>query len=218
MLLTIAYCVLFTLAISTIIWFIYYPLFDQTYKILGYYIITTLAVESLNVYLWQSGQNNLFLIHFYTLAEFILVSFFLKSIIKSPPFLIKHFSLIISISSVFIICNSIFIQGFNSLNSYAETFENSVLILLILFFFYDLFGKENATNNQSKSLTIINSGLFIYLSGSLTIFLFGDFLVKISQKDQVGLWNFNALLNLGLKIMILLGLMLKIRSKKTMVN
>ncbi|MBC8756547.1 hypothetical protein H2O64_17880 [Kordia sp. YSTF-M3] len=159
------------------------------------------------------GYNNLPLLHIYTLGEFLLLSYFFKSLLEKPVFFKTSFWYFIIGGSFLIIINSLFFQSIFGFNTFAKTFVQVTIIGYAILYFYNLVENQLFSLALSKSLRLINSAILVYYSGSLFIFMCSNVYLE-NMQIYVPFWAFNAVLNFLFQLLILLGLW-KVFFKKT---
>ncbi len=209
----ISYSTLVCLALSAAIAILKYRRLDIAFKTFGLYIITNLVIENAALFLARQGINNYALVHLFTLLEFILLSFFYFEIIRKPAAFRKMMYFLAPIVALYIICNTLFIQGIDQINSYSETLENLVIISFSIFYFYRVLLEQEPQTIRGQALSLINSGIIIYLAGSLFIFMFSAYLLQSAPEAHIPFFIFNGILNLISKILFLLA-MIKIGFSK----
>ena len=145
-------------------------------KRLLYFLLWNLLIEiSARIFIMK-GINNLPLLHVYTIGEFILFSWFYNSLISKPSwFRIKFWRLVLS-GAVLMILNSLFFRIGGDYNSVSKTIVQIIIISYAVLYFYNLTEIRSNSNRVSKSLSLINSAILIYYSGSLFIFMWGRLL------------------------------------------
>ncbi|WP_298425248.1 hypothetical protein [uncultured Kordia sp.] len=124
---------------------------------------------------------------------------------NKPIFFKKYFWYFILIGSLFIVCNSTWLQSIYIFNSYAKTFVQLTIIGYAILYFYNLIENQVFAPTVSKSLRLINSAVLIYYSGSLFIFMCSNVYYENAQVYDI-FWIFNALLNILFQLLILIGL------------
>ncbi len=180
---------------------------------LCYFLIWNLLTEILAFIFMRLGYNNLPLLHIYTLGEFLLLSYFFKSLLTKPVFLRTAFWYFVIAGSLFIIINSLFFQSVFGFNTFAKTFVQISIIGYAILYFYNLVENPLFSVAISKSIRLINSAILVYYSGSLFIFMCSNVYLKDMQV-YVPFWAFNAFLNFIFQLLILIGLW-KVFFKKT---
>jgi hypothetical protein len=141
----------------------------------AWFVLLSGVVQLCSAILWFSKKNNLPLLHLYVAAGFVFLAMFYQKVLDGFVSKTVIQSIVIAFL-VFTIFNSIFIQPLLTFNSYALTAEAVIIIILsistYLFMMNDIVKKERL--RLAKSLTWINSGLFVYYASSLLIFYVGD--------------------------------------------
>ena len=195
--------VLVIISINVLLFALKYHELSAPFQRLFYFLILNLVIEISARLFPYAGLNNLPLLHFYTLGEFILLSFFYKSLIVKPAFFQRYFWQIVAIGSVLIICNSLFVQSIYGFNTIAKSGVQICLIGYAVIFFYNLM--EDSQYSKVKGIRLINSAVIIYYSGSLFIFMFSP--ISFGNEDlYVIFWVFNSLLYIGFHLLIFAGL------------
>lgn len=180
---------------------------------LAYFLIWSLLIEiSARVFAFY-GINNLPLLHVYTLGEFILLSWFYKSLIAKPVLFQNKYLYLVIVGCILIILNSIFFQSIFEFNPLAKTFVQIIIISYAVLYFYNLTENQSLAPIIEKSLRLINSAILLYYSGSLFIFMCGQ--ISFDSTDLYKIfWIFNAILNLIFQVLILWAIW-KVVSRKT---
>lgn len=179
-----------------------------------YFVFLNMITEFSARIFVEFGENNLPLLHLYTLGEFILLSFFFKQLFTNQIAAKKKINIFILIVSILIILNSIFLQSIFGFNSYAKTLVQCILIAYSLFYFVGIDSKIEGRNDKEKARLIVNVAILIYYSGSLFIFMFSDFFLRYGNGISRNFWMFNAGLNLIFQLIILAALWKVFRKKK----
>ncbi|MEM7185903.1 MAG: hypothetical protein AAF466_04520 [Bacteroidota bacterium] len=189
--------------------------FNVPFKRLSLFLILNLLTEILAYTFIQLEINNLPLLHMYTLGEFVLLSYFYQSLFKKSSRFRKFLNYYIVIGALFILSNSLWIQSIYGFNTIAKTFVQISIIGYAVFFFYRQLGDRPYPEAISKSLSLVNSAVIIYYSGSLFIFMYGKFSL-VHVEGYVVFWAFNAVLNFIFQLLILIGLWKAFFRKKTL--
>jgi hypothetical protein len=199
------YSALFVLAINVFFGFAYWKKLNTPFRRLFYFLVWNSMIEILAFAFMKYGYNNLPLLHIYTLGEFILFSYFYKSLINKPIRFQKLFLYFLISGSFFIIVNSIFFQSIFGFNSFAKTFVQITIIGFAVLYFYNLIENQLYSTAASKGLRLVNSAVLIYYSGSLFVFMYGKF--SFANTDIFTFfWAFNSVLYLLFQLFILIAL------------
>lgn len=137
------------------------------FAILFTYLVFTVIIKGYSNFLADSGANNLYLYHAYTLLEVILIVPYLSLLNKG----IERLTWIMTgLFIVYFIVNGIFLEPLTVFNSYSS----SAASLLIAFFCFRYL-KELATNDQvmyfqrMPSFWIVSGFLFLSVIGTLVL-------------------------------------------------
>jgi hypothetical protein len=181
-----------------------------TYVVIGVYLFGTALVNFAAGRLSANRMNNLPLLHFYTLIEFVGWSFFYRIVFYDVRWIERVFWPFLFGGAVLIVGNSLFLESPFVFNSNAKSVTQSFYILLSIYYFFYNFGKADFSQPQNLSVGLINTGVLLYYSGSLFIFMFSKMLVaaQTSREDQVGFWLLNSLLTLVFQILILTSILI----------
>jgi len=174
----------------------------------SWFIFISFGVQVLASILFFSKENNLPLLHFYTVAGFLCLINFYKHLFDGliKPRLLWIIGILFGVYSII---NSIFIQDIYSFNSYALSVEAILIIILSLtafaFLMNDIVREKRI--KIIKSLNWINAGLFIYYASSLLIFYFGNMIISFSSTPMVRYtWFIYALFTIIMYICFFIGL------------
>lgn len=182
-----------------------YKRFSTPFRRLCYFLIWNLLIEISARTFTYMGHNNLPLLHLYTLGEFVLLSWFYKSLMSKPRIFQDKFGLFLAIGGILIIGNSFFFQSIFGFNAIAKTAVQITIISYAVLYFYHLTETQPFSRDIEKSLRLINSAIIVYYSGSLFIFMCSQISFDNSELYEF-FWAFNAVLNLIFQLLILWGI------------
>ena len=175
---------------------IFYWKFDKALKYFAGYLILSGATEYLASEFTKSLGYNLFLLHPYTILEFILLSGFFKVVFDQ---LGSKFSMLKITIVVVPLCilNSIFIQPMEGFNSYATTLVGLILIAYSVYTYYLLLEKDSVEFYGIKWLV---GGVLIYQMTSLIILASANILIDTTEGSDIIIWIIRAIVILATKI------------------
>lgn len=150
-------------------------------------------------------QQNLPLLHLYTLGELVLFSLFYREILDEASQFKQHYKAITTLTAALVILNTIFLQGLFEFNSYAKTLVQVLIILYALDFAFRFSEKDLPDTDFNKTLRMANSAILLYYCGSLFIFMASQFEIESKGAFQI-LWDINAVLNLIFQLVMLITL------------
>lgn len=177
-------------------------------QILGYYILLNAFTELVATVLTKNSIENLWLLHIYTLLEFLAWSLFFKSLFPTGRKFQKGFQYFMVVISILIIANTVFLEPIHGFNSNAKSLVQIILISYVFYYFFRTFGKIDLSNSLHLSTSFINFAVLLYYSGSLFIFMFSRFLAdqNVAVESQHSFWAINAVLLIIFQFLILLSL------------
>ena len=185
-----------------------YKRLRQDLKVFSWFIFFSGLIQFASLAFWFSHKNNMPLLHIYVAGGLLLIAWFYSTLLGN--FINKKIIWSVALSFlIFTTVNSIFIQPINSFNSYALTIESVLIIILALFtfmFFLNNIVKETS-GRDIKSLTWINSGLFVYYSSDLLIFYFGAIITETFSKSlNQYTWVFHSFFSIVMYTCFIIGL------------
>ncbi|MEZ4963620.1 MAG: hypothetical protein R2791_00135 [Saprospiraceae bacterium] len=172
------------------------------------YILIAFLTEIISKALALLEYPNLFLLHIYTLLEFLTWSFFYRRVFQDNKRFQTIFPWAVAVIAVLLIGNSIFLEPLNTFNSNAKTLVQVALISYGVYYLFEAFGKTDLTKPTQRAVILINFAVILYYSGSLFIFMFSKFLASqhVDQSWQRLMWVINALLVGLFQVLIFFGL------------
>lgn len=185
-----------------------YNTFSKPLKVFSVFLFLSGIIQFITLFLWFMGKNNMPLLHLYVAAGFPCLVWFYQTILGN--FISVRIMWVTAAGFlVFTIINSLFVQDIFRFNSNALTVESILIIILALFtfiFFLNDTMKETGIKDI-KSLTWINSGLFIYHLSCLLIFYFGDTIIfRLSEELSRLTWVFHAFFSIVMYTCFFIGL------------
>lgn len=193
------------LALNILLCLFHFKKLETPFRRFCYFLIWNLLIEIFARGFAYTGINNLPLLHLYTLGEFILLSFFYKSLLRKPLFFQNKYLQYVLIGSILIVLNSLFVQSIYGFNTLAKTSVQIIIISYAVLYFYHLTENTGLSHPVKKGMRLINSGIIVYYSGSLFIFMCSQ--VSFSNTNLYkAFWAFNAILNLIFQLLILWGI------------
>lgn len=134
-------------------------------KLFPPFLLATLIVEALGVYLWSVGKNNLELYNFFTAFEFFFYLCIISLVISNNK--IKRVIRITSILYIFIaVINILFIQKMKTFHTITYSLGCLLIVVSCIYYFLELF-------RVSKSVKLKNNPAFWICSGLLFFYCCG---------------------------------------------
>jgi hypothetical protein len=185
-----------------------YKTLGNALKIFAWFVFLSGIVQFTSLGLCLANKNNMPLLHFYVAAGLPFLVWFYKAVLNDFISAKIMWGIIIFFLPLTIL-NSVFLQDIFRFNSNALALESIIVIILALFtfiFFLNDTMKETGVKDI-KSLTWINSGLFIYYLSCLLIFYFGDTIIFRFSKDLSRLtWIFHSFFSIVMYTCFFIGL------------
>lgn len=175
-------------------------------KYLSILLFIGVFVELFARILLSYKASNLPLLHLYIPIEFALLGWMYQLYLHRlyPRYIIP---LIIVIFTLFSVVNSVFIQSIKTFNTNARAVENLLLIIFAVSYFYKLLKELKIRYLEKNPMFWINTGILIYFSGSLFLFIFSNYSI-IDKSISRLTWIIHAFLNIFINIIYSIGLWL----------
>lgn len=166
-------------------------------------VSVSFVTEIINVVLVRLNINNHFIFHFYTVIEFILISFFYLLFFREysrQQYFLLPIPLFLIIAFI-----DYKINGLNSMDNFSSSVGAVFLSLYALFSFLFVMRKLLFENILSAPFFWINSGILFYFSGNLLVFAFSNYVFAKEESIGNALWSIPQFLNIFYNILISIG-------------
>jgi hypothetical protein len=174
-------------------------------KMIGAYVLLGTFVQGIAAIMSANRQNNLPVLHVYTILEFTCFIWFYRlleeNFIKNKVFL----GLVIGFP-VLAILNALFLQSIFEFNTYARSLEGILLITLALRWYYRALEELKIRRLQDDAVFWINTAILLYFSGSVILFGVSNYTLSFQKSLKVYIWSFHALFSTLLYLFITAGL------------
>ncbi|AWA29883.1 hypothetical protein HYN48_07220 [Flavobacterium magnum] len=160
---------------------------NPAYRIFTLYLAVIFLIQISSYILSFLKIHNLYLSHFYFIAQFIALSIFYNILLKEPlQKKIVKMGLVTGLTALTIqyAMNPGLFFRFNLFEIFITSF---LLIIYSTFHFYNLL-------NKAKAFYYLNSGILVYLFGSTVLFLAGNLVSNLTSKMNTITWTLNAFL------------------------
>ncbi|GAB5557609.1 MAG: hypothetical protein SchgKO_18220 [Schleiferiaceae bacterium] len=182
---------------------------------MGFYLITIGIIQFLALYLGIEGSgNNMPLYHLYVGIEFFWIWILLKPIIPTPKNSSALFIGALLAFEVFVIINSAWIQDMSEYPSFTRTTESILIIAVSIYYFYSTLIQKMEKNLLRSPFFWLASGLLIYFSCNLLLFIFGNYISDRSSPLFRSLWSVHAVLNILLYLSYSVAVLCNPKSNK----
>ncbi|MBP7644259.1 MAG: hypothetical protein KA767_13030 [Saprospiraceae bacterium] len=196
----LAFVILFLSGIIAVISIINYKKFDISLKFLTIYFVVAFIFEAVSLYLARNGINNLFLFHIYAIIEFSLLVVFFSNLIYSQQAKKRIYVFMVT-GILFLIADSLFIQGITVFNSYGLFFVSATVLAMSILFFKMLLDKGEFGLSYERHKWII-FGIFITHAVSIIILFFSNAISGFEKSNQYILWILRSVLIIVAKLLI----------------
>ena len=148
-------------------------------KIIFFYLVFAGIIDIVERLLGSRHINNLPLLHFYTLVEFLFILRFFQLILNNLNLLAyRLIAILMYLFSVFCIINFIFFQSIFQFNSYPRPIAALIIIGLSMFYFSSRGEPGDQLSWINDPLNWMVSGLLVYFGSSLFHFAFLNILYE----------------------------------------
>jgi len=165
-------------------------------KVIGYYLGFALFSQLVAIVTSSFLKNNLAYLHFYTIIEFAIITWFYKTYMGNfiNP---RIFTGIIALFTVLAVLNFMYIQPLTELNAYARGLECIFVVFFAIAAYYKMIKSLEIISLEKSPLFWINAGFLFYFAGSLFLFVLGNLLLRMDIILSMVSWTIHACL-LGL--------------------
>lgn len=183
----------------------YFRSYPKELKVISIHLMLIAILAVYSASLWIFSKNNLPVLHIYTMIEFSTIMLFYQIVFKNVIDKVWFIALILAFL-VFCLINAFYIQKWHIFNTYPRTLESIIIISTSLFYYYKI-TKQTLYIQIEKSATFwINTGFFIYFSGSFLLFMLSNYILPLSLKFNMIVWQLHAFLSCVLYSLIFIGL------------
>jgi hypothetical protein len=175
-------------------------------KIISYYMVLSVLALITSFLCWKKSINNLPINHFFTLFEFLILVWFYSKLLVG--FISKKIFIVLTLFfTIFALIDSIFLESIFSFNTLGRSVEALIFIFLSFCWFIKLLNSEDVVNSsESKGISYIVGGFFIYFSGSIILFSFSNYINEMTDSYSMNIWTIHTFLSVIMYLTISLGL------------
>lgn len=182
---------IFKLQFNAIKPFVWVVLVASLYEFIGTFIL------KLNSEYW-------FII--YKILAFISIHyFFYKILYPSYNLFFRLFILLFLLLSVYCFYNWVVLNFFD-VNAYYNFLQTIVVLFFSVLWFIRVFNNLEVESLLSSSTFYFISGLLLYYSGTVFLFLLSNMIFKMDKSSFQDYWMLNVVLNLVLRTLLILGI------------
>jgi len=180
-----AYLALFLYIILLIIGLIRFKSLSKELKLFLFFIIFIILTDLTLFFLAAKRINNLWLIHFYTLFEFIILSF-LFSYWQKTKYVIYGLRFSIFIFALIWIVAKIVLENFSRFDNFTASFSSIILMCFAIITLINLI-KEPTFNILREPKFWVSSGILIYFGGNFFSFALSTVITVWSLHDVINI-------------------------------
>lgn len=182
-----------------------YKKFTRAYQVLSLHLLVVSVLGAIAVLMWYLKQNNLPLLHIYTAAEFVMVTWFYSYILQE---LVPRKVLLTGCIAfvLFSLINAIWIQSWFTFNTLPRSIESLWVICLTLTCYYQMLSELKIRKMERSPIFWINTGFFFYFSGALFLFALSNYILSLNHQLNIYIWTLHACFSILLYLFIFLGL------------
>lgn len=179
--------------------------YPKELKIITLQLLLVALIGSYSASLWLASKNNLPVLHIYTMVEFSTIMLFYQVVFKAV-IQKKWFFLLIGTFLIFCLVNVFYIQNWYMFNTYPRTLESILVISASLYYYYKIMRQSLYVRIEKSPVFWINTGFFIYFSGSFLLFTLSNYILPLSKVFNLIVWQLHAFLSIILYTFIFIGL------------
>lgn len=136
-------------------------------------VLVSFIMDAIGRMLWLFKVPNLFIGHFSTVFEFwFMIRVFQQALRGFLPK--ESLTILAVVFTGFAIVNVLFLQGFDSNNSYTRAIQGICMIVLALLYFLKLARELKVERLEKEPLFWFNAGILMFFSGNLFIYLYSN--------------------------------------------
>jgi hypothetical protein len=177
-------------------------------RVFAWFIYLSGVIQFASLLLWYNKMNNMPLLHLYVAVGFVFLAWFYRTVLDG----FIHSRIIWWVAILFVLfslSNSVFLQSVFIFNSNALIVESLLIVVLSLFTFIFLLNStvRDAGIADIKSISWINSGLFVYFLSSFLIYYFSNVMViQFSAALRHKAWVLHTMFSIVMYISFLIAL------------
>lgn len=181
---------------------------SKVQRLLLILLLVSLTISSIARYLWSLKENNLYLLHYYTVLEYCFWSGIFYLFFEGK--FMKRFIVCTGILFIaFAILNSVFWQDLSSFNSYSRSVESILLVGFSIYYYLKMFKEEKILILEKNVSFWINAAVLVYFSGSFLLFGFSNLLLRLNSHEKIEVWGIHGVFLIIHYILITIGLWIR---------
>jgi hypothetical protein len=186
----------FTCIVPIYIGIRYFRCLTNDLKAMTLYMVSCLLCEIPNNYLLYHNINNLFILHIFTVIEFVFLayvySFHIKSVINKRLLFGGTIAFV-----VLAVLNTIYVQPLSVFNSYARCAEILIILFLALCYVHKLIVNNEQRQLRTFPMFWINTAVVIYFTAGFFLYLVSNNTIGLSPNMNRAIWMVHGALLVG---------------------
>jgi hypothetical protein len=174
---------------------VFYRKLSPELRVIFYYLVISLIVNIASFILWRRSTNNLFLLHIFTVVEFLLLLWFFYFLLRA--FLPASLFIVLAVTfTLFAAYDSFYLEDVKQFNIYGLSVQALLLIFLCVSWFVKTISEPDPLQATKIPYLLVVGGLLICYSGSLILFAFQeqiDRYIKLTSQ-RLNIWSLRTLL------------------------
>ncbi|MEP0263813.1 hypothetical protein [Dokdonia sp.] len=178
---------------------------SRTLRLLSGLLVISALISIVARYLWSIKENNLYLLHYYTVIEFCgwAVIFYL---LFESKFMKRIVFWIGIVFVLFAIVNSIFWEGLETFNTNSRSVESILLSFFSIAYYVKIFKEKRVYRLECSASFWINAAVLIYFSSAFLLFGFSNLLLNLSSYKIREVWGIHGIFLIVHYVLITVGI------------
>lgn len=179
---------------------------SKAYRIILAYLLLSAVTNLTTILLSISGISNLYIMHWYTIAEFLLLGAFFREQFAGRAIFRRVILVIMFLFSAVFTAYPLVFKETGGFDSYATSLEAILVNLMSIMLLSNSEEKEeNAGLWHNYPSHWFNTGILLYFSGSMFLFLASNYLMKAPTSIILLVWGIHATLLLAMYLLFTIG-------------
>lgn len=155
-------------------------------------LLISVIISTISRFLWSIKENNLYLLHLYTILEFSGWAVIYYKLFKSN----KTKKVVLSVAVFYLVLaifNSVYLEPLDTFNANSRASESIILIVFSLAYFIKIFKEKKILHLEKDYSFWLNTSVLIYFSSSFLLFSFSNVLLNSKSYQIREVWNVHAI-------------------------
>lgn len=171
-----------------------YKVLAAPLRVICIHVFVAALFELVSRWLWMHNQNNLFLLHLYTLWELEIISLFYLLLLKR--YVSKRIIVVVMVAfALFSGIDAFYMDGWKQFNTYARPVECLIAMSYTIIYLYSRLTDLQPFSVNKDPVLLINIGFLFYFSLSFFLFLLSNYIMHDAAKTLT-IWAMHTLVAL----------------------